>query len=203
MFSASALAIVRSSSTCPAMTGQVESPLERVARGEPRAVEACVREYGPMVLNLARRLLRLESDVEDAVQDVFIALWKAADRFDPSRASDRGFVAMIARRRLIDRIRKQDRRPDTVSLPQGMEWSTDEHRKTEAKTEAGPVLGALETLPDDRRQYVVLSVVDGFSHSEIAEKLGVPLGTVKSGIRRGLLAMRAHLSGQAGWEVVS
>ena len=198
MRSNTALALESINSTCPLMGGQVETPLEMIARGVDGGVEACVEAYGSLVASLAHRLLRHESEVDDAVQEIFIELWKTAQRFDPERASDRGFVAMIARRRLIDRIRKQDRRPKTVEIPEGMEFGTDEHRLTEVRAANGPVLRALERLAEDRRQYVVLSVIHGFSHSQIAERLDVPIGTVKSGIRRGLHSMRSYLSDQEG-----
>jgi len=178
------------------LTMDAPSPLARVASGDVRAVRDCIEEYGGLVWSLARRMLRDEAECEDAVQDAFVALWTSADRFDPDRASDRGFVAMITRRRLIDRIRKKGRRPDTIGFPEGFEVPTDEHRRTEARAESGHVLDALETLPEDRRQFIIMSVVHGMSHGQIAEETGVPLGTIKSGIRRGLMALRSELTGE-------
>ena len=95
---------------------EVTSPLLRLALGERGAVRDCVEAYGPLVQVLARRLLHDREDLDDAVQETFLELWRSAPRFDPSKASDRGFVAMIARRRIIDRNRRADRRPRTVEI---------------------------------------------------------------------------------------
>ncbi len=177
------------------------TPLERVAQGEPGAMVACVDAYTSLVWSLARRWFGQGEDAEDAVQEVFVELWKSAGRFDPTRASDRGFVAMIARRRFIDRRRKFDRRVETESMPTGFDIGTSEHERIEGRVMAAPALAALDTLPEDRREFVMLSVVYGMSHQEVSDKTGAPLGTVKSGIRRGLMAMRDVLTQQGMEEV--
>ena len=178
----------------PPETTPTPTPIERVAEGDSRAVADCIDAYGGLVWSLARRWLGPGEDAEDAVQEVFVELWKSAGRFDPARASDRGFVAMIARRRLIDRRRKAERRVTTESFPDGLEVATSEHERIEGRVMAAPALAALETLPEDRRKFVVLSVVYGMSHQEVSDETGAPLGTVKSGIRRGLMAMRDVLN---------
>ena len=182
-------------------TSPIETPLERAARGERGGVEACIGAYGPLVWSLARRWLGSSAEAEDAVQEVFIEVWKSASRFDPNRATDRGFVAMIARRRLIDRQRKQDRRPDTEQISAKLQVSSSDHERIEGRVMAAPALKALEILPDDRKQFVVLSAVYGMSHQAVADHTGSPLGTVKSGIRRGLLAMREAMENDGFQEV--
>lgn len=172
------------------------SPLLAVARGEPNAVKACLDEYGSLVWSLARRWLRQESDVEDAVQEIFIDLWKSAARFDPSKASGHGFVAMVARRRLIDRRRKIERRPQLVELPDGLDATTNEHMDTQRRIANQHVLDAVKGLRDEHREFVELSFLNGLSHTEIAERTGRPLGTVKSAIRRSLLQLRETLMAQ-------
>ena len=126
-------------------------------------------------------------------QDIFVELWRSAERFDPDRAPDRGFVAMIARRRLIDRRRRTERRPVTVPMTPVRDAVTDEHERTLGRVQAGPAVEALATLSEERRAWIVMAVVEGFSHSEIADRTGTPLGTVKSGIRRGLAELRGLL----------
>lgn len=169
-------------------------PLLRLARGEPGAAEACLDAYGPLVQGLARRLMPSGADVDDVVQEVLVEVWRTADRFDPARASDRGYVAMLTRRRIIDRRRRAERRPELVSFDLEVEErGDDEHRRTQGRLEAAPAVEALETLPEEKRSWILMAVVEGFSHSEIAEKTGSPLGTVKSGIRRGLTQMRRWL----------
>jgi RNA polymerase sigma-70 factor (ECF subfamily) len=179
------------------VTADETSPLLRVARGELGAVRACVDTYGGLVQGLVRRLLPEDADHDDAVQEVFVALWQSAHRFDPSRASDRGFVAMITRRRVIDRRRKAERQVETVKLEAGRDRPSGEHERTQGRLEAGPALRALNTLPEHHRTWILLSVVEGFSHREVAERTDTPLGTVKSGIRRGLAQVRERLEGRA------
>jgi RNA polymerase sigma-70 factor (ECF subfamily) len=185
------------------VSSQEESPLRRLARGEPGAVEACVDGYGPMVHALVRRLLPQGADVEDVVHEVFVELWRSAQRFDPGQASDRGFVAMIARRRVIDRRRRKDRRVETVALTPERDapLPSDEHERTLGRLAAAPAVDALKTLAPDRQRWIVMAVVEGFSHRDIARLTDTPLGTVKSGIRRGLAEMRSWMEKQDRREV--
>ena len=169
------------------------SPLEGVARGEPGAVEACVDAYGPLVRALATRMLPEGADIDDVVQDVFVEVWRSAARFDADRASDRGFVATITRRRIIDRRRRMDRRPRTVRLAPGIECADETFERTIGRVEAAGAVAALRHLSDDRRRWIVMSVVECYTHAEIAEVTKTPLGTIKSGIRRGLAHMRTLL----------
>ena len=83
------------------------SVLQRIASGDPAAVRECIDQYGPLVWSLARRLSRTASDPEDATQEIFLDIWRSAGRFDASQGSDKVFIAMIARRRLIDRLREK------------------------------------------------------------------------------------------------
>lgn len=166
------------------------SPLEALALGLPGGVEGCLDAYAPMVQALAHRLLPAGSDVEDLVQEVFVELWRTADRFDASRASDRGFVAMIARRRIIDRKRRMEARPVTESLPERDVYSGSDHERTLGRVQAAPAMDALRTLDAEWQRWIVMNVVEGYSHGEIARSTGTPLGTVKTGIRRGLQRMR-------------
>jgi len=178
-------------------TQAAESPLLAVARGEPGAVRACIDEYGSLVWSLARRWLTETADAEDAVQDIFIDLWQSAGRFDPTRASGHGFVAMVARRRLIDRQRKAGRRPRLQGFPKGFDASSDAHERFDDVFESERIMEALGTLRAEHRQFVELSFLNGYSHAEIAERTGAPLGTVKSAIRRSLLQLRDVLGTSA------
>ena len=183
----------------PAGPGGAEAatPLARLAHGEPGAVADCVDAYGPLVRALAARLLPDSADLDDVVQEALVEVWRSAESFDPSRASDRGFVAMIARRRIIDRRRRSERRITTVPMSPERDASTDEHERTLGRVDAAPALRALERLGGDRRRWIVMSVIEGYSHSDIARSTGTPLGTVKSGIRRGLAEMRDWIAEHA------
>lgn len=165
--------------------------LQRIAAGDPDAVQQCIDEYGGLVWSVARRLLGNHSEAEDAVQDAFIELWKSAERYDPKLSSEKSFVVMVARRRIIDRLRKATRRIDTASVEDDIhEPASSEHVRIERGAEAAMAAEALETLNPDRRQVLELSIYQGMSHSEIAAAIDMPLGTVKSHITRGLAAVR-------------
>lgn len=177
------------------------SILERVAAGERDAVAACVDRYGPLVWSIARRLAADPADAEDAVQEVFIDLWNSAARFDPGKAAEATFVATIARRRLIDRLRRRSRRPVTEELERAAAVP-DEMPGTdpELQADAARALAVMRELKPEQRRVIRLSIYQGWSHSAIAESLGMPLGTVKTHLRRGLLAIRERLSSAPGRE---
>ncbi len=171
--------------------------LPRIAVGDERAVRACVDRYGALVWSLARRWSTDTNDAEDAVQDIFIDLWRSAPRFDPTRASEAGWVAMIARRRLIDRARRRSTSPVLEPYPVGFdvedETGGDRDAELDLASRAERARAVLRTLPDAQRRMLELSLLDGKTHDEIARETDVPLGTVKSHIRRGLLRVRALL----------
>lgn len=169
--------------------------LGKVARGEPGAVRACVDQYGALVWSLALKRTRTRDEAEDAVQEIFLDLWRSAKRFDPSLSSEAGFIALIARRRLIDMARKKARRPELTSIPDGLESATDEHERLQRRVEASQVLEVVRSLPDKQQRMIELSLIEGLSHSQISDKTGVPLGTVKSNIRRGIAEVRRQIVG--------
>lgn len=166
--------------------------LHRVAAGEPGAVADCVACYGAVVWSLARRLS--PDDADDAVQEIFIDLWRSAGRFDPGMQSEVSFVAMIARRRLIDRRRQRQRRPAAASLD-GLD-PVAPGLPAEDRAEAAIALRALDGLRPEQREVLVMSAVQGLSHEEIAREKQLPLGTVKAHARRALMRVRAMLLGE-------
>ncbi len=167
--------------------------LQRIASGDSSAVKECVDTYGNLVWSIARRMGPSTMEAEDVVQEIFVDLWKSAGRFKPETASETTFVAMIARRRLIDRIRSAKRAAPTVAISEGFEIASDDHHHMERNIEAQMAARALSTLRGPQREAVLLSVLHGLPHAEIAQQLEIPLGTVKSYIRRGLVAVRASL----------
>ncbi len=175
---------------------EVSSPvLERIARGDSAAVKDCLDRYGGLVWSLARRFCPDRSEAEDAVQEIFVEVWRSAARFDPERGSEVTFVATLARRRLIDRLRRAARRPRTEPMEAGAERTVSPVAEREA--DLARVRAVIETLPPDPRRVLTLAVREGLSHQEIAARTGLPLGTVKSHSRRGLMRVRQAL-GVAG-----
>ena len=171
------------------------SLLQRIASGDSAAVGECITEYGALVWSLARRLSRTASDAEDATQEIFLDIWRSAGRFDPSQGSDKIFIAMIARRRLIDRLRKKSAEPpmDPIEVLESVAWS-DPGTLIETSAEADQAARALAELRPEQRQVLELSLLHGLTQSEIAARLGMPLGTVKSFMRRGLISVRENMN---------
>ncbi len=168
--------------------------LKRIASGDKAAVQECLDTYGGLVWSLARRMSPNTDEAEDAVQEIFIDVWKNAARFDDAQASETTFVAMIARRRLIDRLRKNNRQPNVDSLEDILtEPVNNRDQDMQMSVEAKEAAQAMKNLRPEQRQILHLSIVQGFSHQEIADALTMPLGTVKTHARRGLLQVREFL----------
>jgi RNA polymerase sigma-70 factor (ECF subfamily) len=171
-----------------------EAILKRIAAGDKTAVQECLNTYGGLVWSLARRMCPNRDDAEDAVQEIFVDVWKYSHRFDDAQASETTFVAMIARRRLIDRIRKSNRQVPTDSVEDMLhEPPTREDKKIQTNVEAKQAAKVLSELNPDRRKILRLSIFHGLTHQEISEATGIPLGTVKTHARRGLIQIRESL----------
>jgi len=175
------------------------SKLQRIAAGEAGAVQECITDFGKAVWSLALRLSPTHADAEDATQEIFLDLWKSAARFDPTKGSELGFIMTIARRRLIDRIRRTKARPITEPeefLPASEALTTDT-ASPEMSAEVSMAIRALDALSVEQRRVISMSVFQGLTHREIAEVTGKPLGTVKTLIRRGLIQIRRDLADPA------
>ncbi|HUJ57441.1 MAG TPA: sigma-70 family RNA polymerase sigma factor [Kofleriaceae bacterium] len=172
---------------------EMPSLLGRVALGDAAAVRECIARFGGLVWSIARRFEPAGGDAEDAVQEVFLDLWKSAARYDAALGSEATFVATIARRRLIDRRRTRRRRPATEQI--GEIALEAPGVAPDASAEASKAAAALGQLRPEQRRVLVLATCHGLSHGEIAAHTGLPLGTVKAHVRRGLLSIRAALLG--------
>jgi len=171
------------------------SILQRISQGDAAAVADCLDQYSGLVWSLARRFCRNQADAEDAAQEIFVEIWKHAERFDPAVASETAFIAMLARRRLIDRYRKDQRRPEISIEPTDLPSVNDDPlARMEVSDEASKATRLLNELPADQANVIELSVYHGLSHSRIAEATGLSLGTVKTNIRRGLSKLRDALN---------
>ena len=175
----------------------VEEPslLARVADGEPGAVKDVLARYSALVWSLASGLSKDSHDVEDVVQDIFVDVWRSAKRYDPKVASEATFIATIARRRVIDQRRRSGRRLDPEPLEEELAPGVEDPllRQVDIADDADQAQAVLAELTGDRRRVLELSVVTGLTHREIAADTGIPLGTVKSHIRRGLTEVTERL----------
>lgn len=168
-----------------------ETVLDKVANGEHGAVEACLNRYGGLVWSLAQRFSPTPADAEDATQEVFTDLWRHANRFDPRVSSEVTFVAMIARRRLIDRRRRIARQVPTTDIEHAYLVSTiPTVQGLEQSDEVRKIREQFEFLRDEERQVLELAIWHGLTQAQISEQTGLPLGTVKTHARQGLIHLR-------------
>jgi RNA polymerase sigma-70 factor (ECF subfamily) len=174
--------------------GMSDSILDGVARGDANAMQQCMDRFGGLVWAIARRMTRSRADAEDAVQEVFVDVWRSARRYDPAQGTEKVFVATIARRRLIDRIRRGRLMQYTVD-----ETALDDVRfaepgtEGEIRVEAERAARAVARLRPQQQRILRMGLLEGMTHSEIAGATGLPLGTVKTLMRRGLIQARQWL----------
>ncbi len=166
-----------------------EPVLPRVAAGERAAMRECMERYSGLVWSLARRQLASPSEAEDAVQDIFLDVWKSAARFDGAIASEVTFIAMIARRRLIDRRRRVAGSKEKTVLEDTAPPAASQSNADNAD-DVSSAVSAFAKLSDDQQRVLRLSIQQGLSHERIAGVTGMPLGTVKTHARRGLIKLR-------------
>lgn len=188
-----------------AMVASHEPPtIEQVfASGHDDALRMAYDAIGGTVFSLCRRVLP-QHQAEEVTQDVFVSAWRKRDQFDPAKGSLAAWLVGITKRRIIDHLRSErrhaDRRADLATdvattgapSPAGAELGT-EPREFDLIANRMLVADALRNLSDRPRQVIELAYIHDLTHHEIAERTGIPLGTVKSDIRRGLETIRGHL----------
>jgi RNA polymerase sigma factor (sigma-70 family) len=171
-----------------------ESLLARVATGDEAALGELYDRFGRVAYGLALRVLRDERLAEDAVQEAFLAIWRQAASFQPERAKAQTWVLTLVHRRAVDLVRREERRradplEPTADVPGGASAAEDadlRHRRE-------AVQQALEQLPEELRRPIELAYYAGLTQSELAERLGEPLGTIKSRMFTGLKRLRELL----------
>jgi RNA polymerase sigma-70 factor (ECF subfamily) len=179
----------------PATDDEVAMLLARCALADGDAFRRLYELQGPHLYGVALRITRQPALASDAVHDALLQVWRNAARFDPDRGNARAWLVSLARYRALDLIGRVGR----VLPDDGVPESTDPDPGPLDRllgTEAGSALHhCLQSIEPDRRRLVVMAFLDGLTHLEIAARVAQPLGTVKSGIRRALLALRACLDG--------
>ena len=170
--------------------------LVEVATGDSKAFEELTKKYGNLIWSIARRYLSNQAEAEDAVQEIFLALWQSASRFDANKGSEITFIATIARRRLIDGLRKNNKHKILQSIDDAISNDVFKQKSNlEKNAELSLAIGILETLEKKDQELLSLSIYQGYSHVEIAKLLNLPLGTVKTKIRRNLMKIREKIKG--------
>lgn len=176
----------------PKRVGNELTLLERIAGGDSGAVQLLLDRYGPLVWSIARKQIGADA-AEDVVQEIFIQIWKSAGRYDPAIASEATYITTIARRRLIDHRRRVGRQPAREDLVDEVAAEDRGLDAVDLDDEARIAAEAIANLKPDQQRVLRLAIVEGLTHSEIAEATKLPLGTVKSHARRGLERVRSML----------
>jgi RNA polymerase sigma-70 factor, ECF subfamily len=162
-----------------------------IKSGNPGAVTELYDRYSALVYAVALRVLGDTGAAEDILQEVFLQLWRNPSAFDAARGSLGAWLAVITRNRAIDSLRK--RRPQTDFEDVVLSVAPDLASEADRQRAAEKVRGVLATMPAPQRSALEMAYFEGMSHTEIAEKTGEPLGTIKTRIRAGLMALRKAL----------
>lgn len=174
------------------MTADDPLLLRRVADGDAEALRALYERYGPVLFGMAYRSLGDRQLAEDCVQEVFVTAWRSAGRYDARRASVTTWLFTISRNKTVDALRRRSRRP-AEPLPE--RWSAAEAPDAAEVVAAGDqgrrVASALAELPQPQLEAVSLAYFEGLTQAEIADRLGVPIGTVKGRLRLALDRLRS------------
>jgi RNA polymerase sigma-70 factor, ECF subfamily len=165
----------------------------RIRAGDQQAMSELYDRYAKVVYAVALRVLQDAGGAEDVLQDVFLQLWRNPDAFDASRGSLAAWLSVISRHRSIDRLRK--RRPETDIEDCVIASGPDLRDETERTLVIEKVRVVMAEMNPDQRKVLELAFFQGLTHTEIAEKTGEPLGTVKTRIRSGLQQLRAKFAG--------
>ena len=167
-----------------------EALVALAARGEEVALAELYDRFGRVAYGLALRILRDAALAEDAVQEAFVAVWRSAGRFVPGRAKASTWILTLVHRRAVDLVRREERRrtDPLESAPEPTGAAADEQAGLRQQREV--VRDALRQLPPDQREALELAYYGGYTQSELAERLGVPLGTIKSRMFAGLTRLR-------------
>lgn len=171
--------------------------MQRVAANEPDAVEALYDRFASLVYRLAFQAMPTRADAEDAVQEIFVRLWRTADRYDPKRAALVTWVMLISRRHLVDRLRRNKARVRAVALderqgePLRSESAVPERAGAmETRERFGELMDRIAKLPELQRTVVTRAYLGGQTLRQIGEELNTPIGTIKSALSRALVRLR-------------
>ncbi len=174
-----------------------EDVMQLVRRGDASAFEVIYERHSPAAFSLAYRMMGTRSGAEDVTQDAFLSMWRSGARYDRARGSVRTWVLGIVHHRAIDALRRATVHDKRRAGDEGIEERFEARERTDVEAarreESGTVRSALRSLPSDQSQVIELAYFGGFTHTEIADMLDAPVGTVKGRMRLGLKKMKAQL----------
>jgi RNA polymerase sigma-70 factor (ECF subfamily) len=177
-----------------------EELMSLVSKGEARAFETIYERHCGAAFSLAYRMCGSRSLAEDVAQEAFLSIWRAGGRYDRARGSVRTWVLGIVHNRAIDALRRTVVHERRRASDEGIEERFEARERTEVEAarrdEAETIRGMLDALPAEQSRVIELAYFGGFTHSEIAEMLGAPIGTVKGRMRLGLEKLRGQLAPQ-------
>jgi len=177
--------------------------MDRVAKGENSAIEELYDRFGSLVFRMAYQMMPTKAEAEDAVQEIFIRLWKSADRYSRKKAALITWVMLISRRHLVDRLRRKRVRPQSTTFDET--WSSAD-KNPSSSGERSMLLDErekrlrerIEKLPDLQREVVQRAYLGGRTLREISLELDRPIGTIKSALSRALASLRQRISEDEG-----
>lgn len=172
--------------------------LGRTAARDRAAFSALYDRYAPRAFGLILRIIRNRTDAEDVLQETFLQVWNQAARFDPNRSAPDVWLLLIARSRAVDRLRK--RRLTTKEELPDPATHTEPDTGLIRQEDAAKLHTALEQLPHEQRELIRRAFYCGLTHEQIAIELNLPLGTVKTRIRLGMMRLRDRFAGLAASE---
>ena len=179
----------------PPKATDIETALRDCASGDKLALKRIYDAEAARMIAVAQRLLKRRALAEEAVQDTFVLIWRHATRFDPQRGAGLTWIYAILRNRSLS-ILRDEKRTETTDMPVAEETASEEDDPETVMSklsDAKALRACLETLPPQRRGIVLLAFVQGLTHGEIAGRLKMPIGTVKSWIRRSLISLKECL----------
>jgi RNA polymerase sigma-70 factor (ECF subfamily) len=174
--------------------------LRSIARGDEQALSALYDRYRLILFGLILRILHSRPEAEDVLQEVFLQVWRKASDFDEARGRPFTWLVTLARSRAIDRLRSLGSRERTAQeAARDVSDTVSDAADDAVKSEQGEIVRrALSELPEEQRRALLLAYFEGLTQSEIAERLGTPLGTVKTRMRSGMIRLRELLGDRLG-----
>jgi RNA polymerase sigma-70 factor (ECF subfamily) len=174
-----------------------EAVLALIARADDQALAELYHRFARLAYGLAFRILRDDALAQDAVQEAFLGVWRAAGRFTAERAKPSTWLLTLVHRRAVDLVRREQRRRTEPLQPEAERVGAESADEAELAMDRQTIRAALRQLPPEQREAIELAYYGGYTQSELAERLGEPLGTIKSRMFTGLARLRETLGEEA------